>query len=279
MFWRRFRRKESEERPRDAGTIERDEPRQVAIQRVAEVLEGRGGRVVGLYEEVTSPLGRVVLPIHLQREPDEDVFFEIVTGPWEQTMVEDLLRSAAALRSSSFADATLEVLSAYPIPDEAKFFSGRSAAALFQLDLFDRDGPGEPEARAGACARVFAEAAERHLNLYLDYEPEELPQVEERLLAVFGEEMKEGKDGPPIVDALVNCLGCYAGESLRRRAGGSWRAASDWGDDLVVELPDATADPIGKARAFFERGAEDSVAFYVAYVLKELAQEPPESQR
>ena len=38
----------------------------------------------------------------------------------------------------------------------------------------------------------------------------------------------------------------------------------------MVEFPNATADPMGKARAFLENGPEDSAAYYVAYALKEL---------
>jgi hypothetical protein len=38
----------------------------------------------------------------------------------------------------------------------------------------------------------------------------------------------------------------------------------------LIEFPSATADPIGKARAFLEEGPEDSVAYYVAYALEEL---------
>ncbi len=296
FFWRRRGRGETEGSPRDAfapladtpqpkqksgrrvgpgepvaGTVglERDEPRPAAIQRVAEELGSRGERVVGLFEEVVSPRGRAVLPIRLRREPDEDVFVEVVTVPWDRRTVEGLMRSAAVLRGSDLAGATLEVLSAYPAPDEVRFFSGRSAAALFQLDLFDRDDAGQPE----ACAGAFAEAAARHWGLNLDYDPEGLPLIEELLLAALGEETGDGTKDPPILDALVRCLGCYAGETLRRRSatGGSWRPAADWGEGLVIEFPSLVADPIGKTRAFLQNGPDDSVAFYVTYALKELA--------
>jgi hypothetical protein len=62
------------------------------------------------------------------------------------------------------------------------------------------------------------------------------------------------------------------GETLRRHATpqSSWRSAVDWGEDLIIEFPDATADPIGKARAFLENGSEDSVSYYVTYALEEL---------
>ena len=77
----------------------------------------------------------------------------------------------------------------------------------------------------------------------------------------------------PVLDALVRTFGCYTGEVLRRHAAppGLWRSEAVWGEEvLVVEFPDATADPIGKARAFLENGPEDSAAYYVSYALKEL---------
>ena len=66
-------------------------------------------------------------------------------------------------------------------------------------------------------------------------------------------------------------FGCYAGEVLRRHAEprSGWRSATGWGEeDFVVEFPEATADPVGKARAFFKKGPEDSVAYYVSSVLE-----------
>ena len=38
----------------------------------------------------------------------------------------------------------------------------------------------------------------------------------------------------------------------------------------MIEFPDVTADPIGKARAFLENGPEDSAAYYVSYAVEEL---------
>jgi hypothetical protein len=214
FFWRRRRRDEAEARthadplaessqPRgESGPsaspgarsvrLERDEPRPAAIQRVTEELQGRGERVVALFEEVISPRGRAVLPIRLIRDADEDVFFEVVTGPWDERTVEGLLRSAAVLRGSGLADATLEVLSAYPPPEEVAFFSTRSAAALLQLDLFERDDAEDPAASAWA----FAAVASRRWDLNLDYDPEELPQVEERVIATL-DEAAGGAEGPP----------------------------------------------------------------------------------
>ena len=296
FFWKRRGRGETEERPSNAsaplaaapkprrresgaavspgepvaGTVElqRDEPRPAAIRRAAEELEARGERLVGLFEEISSPRGRAVLPIRLGREPGQDLFVEVMTAPWDKRAVEGLLRSAAVLRGSELNDATLEVLSAYPVPDEVGFFSGRSAAALFQLDLFDRDDARRPE----DCAAAFVEAAARHWGLSLNYGSEGLPLVEELLLAALAERTGDGEN-PPILDALAGCLGCYVGETLRRNAAteGSWRTAAEWAEGPVVEFPNIVADPIGKSRAFLNNGPDDSVAFYVTYALKELA--------
>lgn len=290
-FWKRLWRDEAEQRPRAAPLanpsqpraesgppaspaaqtvrLERDEPRPAAIQRVTEELQGHGERVVALFEEVASPRGRAVLPIRLRRDPDEEVFVEVVTGPWDETTIEGLLRSAAVLRGSDLADATLEVLSAYPAPEEVAFFSARSAAALVQLDLFERDDAEDP----AACARAFAAVAAHRWDLDLDYGPEELPSVEEQMLATLGEATGADQKSPPILDSLVRCLGCYIGETLRRNSPveGSWNPAGEWGEDLVLEFADGVvADPVGKTRAFLQNGPDDSVAFYVSYTLEEL---------
>lgn len=247
--------------------IERDASRAACISRVAEELRRRGENVVELFEEVSSSTGwETVLPIHLKRG-EEDVFVEVETGPWEQETVESVLKAAAVLRGSEYSDAPLEVLGAYPVPSSVRYFCGRSPAIRFQLDLVLYDDPKNAE----ACAEGFKEAAERHWDLNLDYEPQGLPVIEERLLATLGERA-EGGARAQILDALVRGYGCYAGEVLRRRITpkGSWRWVADWGEDLVLEFPNATADPIGKARAFLENGPEDSAAYYVSYVLEEL---------
>ena len=64
------------------------------------------------------------------------------------------------------------MLSAYPLPEDVRYFFGRTPAALFQLDLIHHCDPRNPE----ACARAFRNAAERHWGLNLDYDPEELPR-------------------------------------------------------------------------------------------------------
>jgi hypothetical protein len=284
MFWRRRERETPGERAKVSGpladppqdpaarplaeTIELEQgaSRAASISRIAEELGKRGEEVVELFKEIVSSGGRAVLPIHLRRG-GEDVFIEVENGPWERKTVEGLLRTAAVLRGSEYSNASLEVLAAHPVPYEVHYFCGRSPAALFQLDLVRRDDPEYAE----GCAESFKNIVKRHWDLDLDYDPDQLPLVEELLLSALGERAGGGAR-VPVLDALVRGYGCYAGEVLRRHATtqSSWRSAGDWGEGLVLEFPDATADPVGKARAFFENGSEDSAAYYVAYAIAEL---------
>ena len=253
--------------------LQRDAPRPVAIQHAAEELSRRGDRVVELFKEAKSPRGSTNLAIHLKRgsNPEQDVFVEVATGPWDDEAIGNAATTAVILRGSDQADADLEFLSAYPLPDEVRFFQERSAAALLLLDVIQSDDLGKPE----ACAEGFREAANRHWGLSLDYETGELPLIEELLTTALDEET--GYTPPRILNPLVHGLGCYVGETLRRRApqDGSWRPAGEWGEGIVLELADLTADPIGQARSFLENGPEDSIAFYADYVLKELGDSRP----
>src|SRR5215210_5574377 len=159
--------------------IERDAPRPATILRVAGELEERGGKILELFKEIESPLGRMVLPIHL-RQDDRDFFVEVETGPWDSRKSEEALGRAAILRSSEHAEAGLEILSGYPVPPEVEFFFSRSPAALLQLDLV-RLTPERPEASAG----LFREVGSNHWGVDLDYEPEYLPLIEELLMAAL----------------------------------------------------------------------------------------------
>ena len=256
--------------PDEAGPIEleRDALRPIAIQHAAEEFSRRGDRVVELFKEVRSPKGRTNLAIHLKRgpEPEEDVFVEVATGPWDDEAVRNAVRSASILRGSDHAEANLEFLSAYPLPDEVRFFEGKSAVSLLLLDLVQGDDLQNPE----ACAESFREAANRQWGLNLDYGTEELPLIEELLTAA----LNEGSEETPsrMLDPLVHGLGCYVGETLRRHSPqeGSWHHAEEWGEGIVLEFADLTADPIGQSRSFLENGPEDSIAFYADYVLGEL---------
>ncbi len=285
MFWRRREQGTSGVRTRVSGPLaepgraqsdppplrtielERGAPRAASISRIAEELGRRGEEIVELFKEVVSPTGaRAVFPIHLRRG-EEDVFVEVETGAWETKTVNGVLRTAAVLRGSEYSGATFEVLGAYPVPHLVRYFSGRSPAVLLQLRLLLR---GDPR-NASLNAEVFREAAGSHWNMDLNYDPDELPQIEELLLSTLNEKTESG-ERVPVIDALVRGYGCYAGEVLRRHTTlqSSWRLVVDWGEGLVVEFTDASADPIGKARAFLENGPEDSVAYYVSYVVKDL---------
>lgn len=285
MFWRRREQGTSGVKTRVSGPLaepgrdqpdlpplqtiklERGAPRAASISRIAEELGRRGEEIVELFKEVVSPTGaRSVLPIHLRRG-EEDVFVEVETSGWETKTVNGVLRTAAVLRGSEYAGATFEVLGAYPVPHLVRYFSGRSPAALLQLHILLRENPRD----ASINAEAFREAAVSHWNTDLNYNPNELPAVENLLLSTLNERTQSGESAP-ILDALVRGYGCYAGEVLRHHTTphSSWRLVDDWGEGLVVEFPDATADPIGKARAFLENGPEDSVAYYVSYVMKEL---------
>src|SRR5215211_1061241 len=78
--------------------IERDASRPVTILRVAEELEDRGGKILELFKEIESPLGRVVLPIYL-RQDDREFFVEVATGQWDDRKSGEALDKAAILRS------------------------------------------------------------------------------------------------------------------------------------------------------------------------------------
>jgi hypothetical protein len=247
----------------DPIRIERDAPRPATILRVAGELEERGGKILELFKEVESPLGRVVLPIYL-RQDDRDFFVEVATGPWDDRKSGEALDTAAVVRSSEHAGVGLEILSGYPVPSEVEFYFGTSPAALLQLDLA-RLTPERPQ----VCAGLFREVGSNHWGVDLDYEPGYLPLVEELLIAAL--EGDETQNSPPLSSGLVAGLGCFLGETIRRNVSppGEWRPPEDWGEGPVVEIGDFVLDPVGKARAFLEYGPEESLAFYAEYVLEQ----------
>ena len=287
MFWRRGRRQESEPEETvgspavassdtpDAGpmVLERNAPRPPAILQVAGHFEGQGARIVELFKEVQSPRGQTVLPIHLEQDSVER-FVEVETGPWSDEAVDAALRAVAILRGSEYAGTEVEILSAYPVPSDVMFFYSHAPAALFQLALMS----GDPE-RPEEFAEMFRAAAADHWDVDPNYEVGTLALVEDLLLSALnespqGDDASEDSEGAPILQELVNGLGCYVGEVIRRNAAGSgdWRPASEWGEDMVVlDVEDFELDPVGKARAFLLEGPEDSVAFYADFVLEELS--------
>lgn len=245
--------------------IDRDAPRPATILKVAGVFEERGDKILELFKEVRSPLGEVVIPIHLLRD-DSDCFVEVATGPWDRHSTDEALERAAVLRSSDYAGAGLEIVSAYPLPPEVEFFCGRSPAALLQLDLL-RITQDRPE----ASANLFKEVGSKHWGVELGYEAEYLPLVEELIMAVL--EVDEAEEYPPVSTGLAVGLGCFLGETIRRnaRTGAAWLPPEEWGEGPVVEVDEFVLDPVGKARAFLSEGQEESLAFYADYVLEQLS--------
>jgi ATP-binding cassette, subfamily B, bacterial len=168
----------------------------------------------------------------------------------------------AVPRGSEHAGAEPEILSAYAVPEETKSRFGRPTTPL-QPDL-GRTILDEPE----KSAELFKDIASRHWGVDLDYRPECLLLVEQLLIdALQGE-----SETPPVIDALMEGLGYYVGEIIRRNAGspGSWRPARDWSEGPVIEVEGVVLDPLGKARTFLSEGQKDSVAFYADYVFEQL---------
>lgn len=251
-----------EERRSGPIRVTPDAPRPATILRVAGELEERGGQILELFKEIRSPLGQVVLPIHLLKD-GETFFVEVATGPWDERSEREVAERVAVLRDSEHADAELELISAYPVPETLRFLCGRSPAALLQLDLL-RLRIGRPE----EAATVFREVASRHWGVELDFEPGYLTLVEDLLMAALaGDEPDE--PAAPVSEGLVAGVGGFLGETVRRNAGhgAAWREGDDWGEGPVVEVEGFVLDPIGKANAFLESGPEESLAFYATYVL------------
>ena len=249
--------------------IEPDAERPATIVRVATELERRGAEVVEFFKVISAPRGQAKIPIHL-RWKNQDFFVEVETRRWNPSSIADTLEDAAVLRDSEYREAGLGMLSAYPVPKDVDFFIGKHSAALFQLAFFSREDRDNPEALAAS----FVRAAQKELNSYVDYETNSLPQVENSLLsAIYDTPDSNSFEGrPPVLEVLVEGLGYYLGEVVRRSSSldGYWGDSEEWGEDQVLELGGFTLDPVGKARAFLHNGPEDSIAYYAEYVLEEL---------
>lgn len=273
MFWRgeeeapQSAGEDTPEEPRGPIRIQPGAPRPATILRVAGELEERGGDILELFKEIHSPLGRAVLPIHLLKD-GEMLFVEVATGPWDARGEREVAERVAALRRSEHAEARVELLSAYPVPDELRFLCGRSPSALLQLDLL-RVRDDRPE----EAASLFREVASRHWGVDLDFEPGYLPLVEDLLTAALADEEDGGHT--PISDGLAVGVGCFLGEIIRRNAGrgAAWCPPESWGEGPVVGVRGFELDPVGKARAFLNEGSEESLAFYANYVLELLDEE------
>lgn len=252
-----------------ATPLDRGLPRPEAIVRVTEQLEARGDEVVELLKEVRGSHRAVLLPVYFRRR-GEDFFALVETGPWEPPVVARALDTLSGLRNSGHAGTGLEIYAAHPVPKKVRFFSGRSPAALFQLRLRDRAPGATPEDLSG----TFRETAGNFWETEPGYDLESLERSENFVTGML-DGKGDGRGSPPVLDDLVECLGCYLGEVIRHAAErstnvpGSWKAAEGWGEAHVLELGGLELDPIGKARAFLEGGPEDSLAFYARYALEQ----------
>lgn len=244
----------------EAPDIVRDAPRPATILRVADALEYQGGEVLELFREVSSPVGSAVFPIHLTRSGRE-FFIEVETGRFTPQVMKSIIRRVGVLRASE--DGTRKrvlILSSYPVPDEAIFFTGVSPQALVQLSLVNVN-PEDPERAAGD----FLATIRDFWSDDLDYGTHYLPVVEEYVLELRSRTLRE---------EFVFALGAYLGETIRRAASESGMSAA-WNlenrrREALLHVGDYELDPVGKARAFAENGERDSLAFYAGYVLKEI---------
>ncbi|MGI8650605.1 MAG: hypothetical protein ACR2KW_09545 [Rubrobacter sp.] len=245
----------------EAPNIARDAPRPATILRVADALEYQGGQVLELFREVESPVGNAVFPIHLTRSGRE-FFIEVETGLWTPQVIKSVIRRMGVLRASEGGiEKEVLILSSYPVPDEATFFTGTSPGALLQLSLVNT----APE-DAKQAAEDFLSAARHYWMDDLDYGTQYLPVMEEFVL-VLGE--------TPMLDEVAYSLGTYLGETIRRALSESGTMAL-WSrenrrSETLLTLEDYELDPVGKARAFIENGDRDSIAFYAGYVLREVS--------
>lgn len=245
----------------EAPNIVRDAPRPATILRVADALEYQGGQVLELFREIESPLGRAVFPIQLTKSGRE-FFIEVETGRWTQQVIKSVIRRVAVLRASdNGGEKEVLILSSYPVPEVASFFTGVNTNALVQLPLATADL--EDPKRA---SDDFLAASRRCWTSDLDYGTRYLPLVEESVLGLA--------DGP-MLDEFVWSLGAYLGETLRLAISETgttavWSREERRRETLLI-TEDFELDPIGKAREFVENGERDSLAFYADYALREIS--------
>jgi hypothetical protein len=126
--------------------------------------------------------------------------------------------------------------------------------------------PASPE-NARDHAQIAVDLARQEFDAVLDFSPESL-ELADSLVDSLRE---EGLDAEGAAERLF-VVGCYLGEVMVRRLGGSWvstsrsslREVSPW--PMVVALPDGSAwDAIGKAYKRLELGDSEYLpAFFEA---------------
>jgi hypothetical protein len=110
-------------------------------------------------------------------------------------------------------------------------------------------------------AIVAAAAANRD---ELDFSLESLVGLDAMLDRLFARRWPAGRGGKLDVNrfgAMIEPIGAYVGETLRRSVGGAWGVHEELGPGLL--LPSGTwTFPLAKAEKRFENGHEDSLALY-----------------
>jgi hypothetical protein len=98
----------------------------------------------------------------------------------------------------------------------------------------------------------------------LDFTLESLVVLDAMLDRLFGRRWPVGRNGrldAARFGAMIEPIGAYVGETLRRTVGGEWGHNDEFGPGLL--LPSGTwTFPLAKAEKRFHNGHEDSLAFY-----------------
>jgi hypothetical protein len=118
--------------------------------------------------------------------------------------------------------------------------------------------------KAEALVAAAAESGET-----LDYSLASLLVLDALLDRLFARRWPIGRAGRLDVgkfERMIEPVGAYVGETLRREGGGAWGVHEESGPGL--ELPSGTwTFPLAKARKRFENGHEDGLAFYAQMLL------------
>jgi hypothetical protein len=98
----------------------------------------------------------------------------------------------------------------------------------------------------------------------LDFSLESLVVLDAMLDRLFGRHWPAGRGGRLDVrrfGAMIEPIGAYTGETLRRTLGGDWGVHEEHGPGLL--LPSGTwTFPLAKAEKRFHNGHEDALGFY-----------------
>jgi hypothetical protein len=125
----------------------------------------------------------------------------------------------------------------------------------------DADAALASDMQRKAEAIVAAAAANRD---ELDFSLASLVALDAMLDRLFGRRWPAGRNGR--LDAarfgpMIEPIGAYVGETLRRSVGGTWGTNDEYGPGLL--LPSGTwTFPLAKAEKRFHNGHEDSLALY-----------------